>query len=181
MAETFDVSGRLAQGRPSVEAMSEYVWASHQVGFTDSDLTLHPAQVRDWYGTEEGMDLVVLQRDCASVDAAVRATREALAIQDDQAGVLAGAWQGAGAQAAQRFLHRHDAASAVVADALATAAAALRRTLEELWRAVDSKVETTIDVESDVGAAREQWLAAATTVTTGVGIGPPRPSSSTPR
>ena len=75
MAETFDVPGRLAQGRPSVESISEYVWAAHQVGFTDPDLTLHPGQAGDWYGTEDGMDLAVLQRDCAALDAAMRATR----------------------------------------------------------------------------------------------------------
>ncbi|MHA0285895.1 hypothetical protein ACXYX3_05515 [Mycobacterium sp. C3-094] len=169
MADTSDVPGRLAQGRPAVEAMSEYVWSAHQMGFTDPDLTLHPGQMRDWYGTEYGMDLVVLQRDCAALDAAVRATREALAIQEDQAGVVSGAWYGSGAQAARQFLHRHGVASASVAEALAGAAATLRRTVEQLWRAVDAKVETTVAIESEVGAAREQWLTAATTVTSGVG------------
>ncbi len=169
MAPTFDVPGRLAQGRPSVDAMSEYVWAAHQVGFTDPDLTLHPGQVRDWYGTEDGMDLAVLQRDCAAIDSAVRATRDALAVQEEQTGVLSGAWQGSGAQAARQFLHRHGVASAAVADALVAAAAALQRTLEQLWRAVDAKVETTVAIESEVGAAREQWRAAAATVSSGVG------------
>lgn len=165
----FDVAGRLAQGRPSVEALSEYVWAAHQVGFTDVDLTLHPGQVRDWYGAEDGMDLAVLERDCASLDAAVRATLDALAVQEEQTGVLTGAWQGVGAQAARQFLHRHGVASAAVADALTAAATALQRTLEQLWRAVDAKVDTTVDIESGVGAAREQWRAAAHTVTTGAG------------
>lgn len=169
MADTSDVPGRLAQGRPAVEAMSEYVWAAHQMGFTDPDLTLHPGQMRDWYGTEDGMDLVVLQRDCAALDAAVRATREALAVQEDQAGVVSGAWYGSGAQAARQFLHRHGVASASVAEALAGAAATLRRTVEQLWRAVDAKVETTVAIESEVGAAREQWRTAAATVTSGAG------------
>ncbi|OKH65874.1 hypothetical protein EB72_05900 [Mycobacterium sp. SWH-M1] len=165
----YDVPGRLGQGRPPVETMAEYVWAAHQVGFADPDLTLHPGQMRDWYGTEDGMDLVVLQRDCAAVDAAVRATREALTVHEDQAGMLSEAWQGSGAQAARQFLHRHGVAAAAVADALTAAAAALQRALEQLWRAVDSKVETTVAIEAEAGAAREQWLAAATTVTTGAG------------
>ncbi|WP_240430970.1 hypothetical protein [Mycobacterium kyogaense] len=165
----YDVSGRLGQGRPPVETMAAYVWAAHQVGFADPDLTLHPGQMRDWYGTEDGMDLVVLQRDCAAVDAAVRATREALTGHEDQAGMLSEAWQGSGAQAARQFLHRHGVAAAAVADALTAAAAALQRALEQLWRAVDSKVETTVAIEAEAGAAREQWLAAATTVTSGVG------------
>ena len=165
----YDVPGRLGQGRPPVETMAEYVWAAHQVGFADPDLTLHPGQMRDWYGTEDGMDLVVLQRDCAAVDAAVRATREALTVHEDQAGMLSEAWQGSGAQAARQFLHRHGVAAAAVAEALTAAAAALQRALEQLWRAVDSKVETTVAIEAEAGSAREQWLAAATTVTTGAG------------
>ncbi|MEW5813310.1 MAG: hypothetical protein AB1925_28130 [Actinomycetota bacterium] len=169
MAETFDVPGRLAQGRPAVEALSQYVWAAHQVGYADPDLTLHPGQVRDWYGTEDGMDLVALQRDCLSLDAAVRAAREALAIQERQGGALSHAWQGSGAQAARQFLHRHGTASAAVADALAAAAAALHRALEQLWRAVDTKVETTLGVEAEVGAARGQWQAAAETMISGAG------------
>ncbi|MBX7451982.1 hypothetical protein GR927_28675 [Mycolicibacterium sp. 3033] len=165
----FDVPGRLAQGRPSVEVMSEYVWAAHQVGFADADLTLHPGQLRDWYGTEDGMDLIVLQRDHALVDTAARAVREALAVQQDQAGMLSTAWQGPGAQAARQFLHRHGVASAAIADALTAAAAALQRALDQLWHAVDAKVETTIAIESEVGAAREQWRTAAATVTSGAG------------
>ncbi|TRW81667.1 hypothetical protein FK535_15010 [Mycolicibacterium sp. 018/SC-01/001] len=169
MADSVDVPGRLAQGLPAATTLSEYVWAAHQVGYVDPDLTLHPGQVRDWYGTEDGMDLAVLQRDCVALDAAARVTREAMAIQEDLAGTLSNAWRGSGAHAAWQFLSRHRVASAAVADALDAAAAALQRTLDQVWRAVDTKVDVTVGVDADVGAAREHWLAAATTVTSGAG------------
>ena len=63
------------------------------------DLTLHAAQVRDWYGSEDGLDLRALDADCAAFEAAVAATEDALALQDDQLGALSAAWQGRGADA----------------------------------------------------------------------------------
>ncbi|MCV7069882.1 hypothetical protein H7H73_04620, partial [Mycobacterium rufum] len=169
MVAPFDVPGRLAQGRAAVETVSQYVWASHQVGYQHPDLTVHAAQLRDWYGTEDGMNLSALQQDCAALDAAVRAADEAVAVQERQQDALSDAWQGAGAQASQDFLHRHGVASADVTQAVRTAAEALRRVGEQVWGAVDAKVDKVVAVEADVGAARADWLAASATVISGVG------------
>ena len=46
------------------------MWACHLLGFQDSDLTLHAAQVRDWYGSEDGIDLPALDADCEALRAA---------------------------------------------------------------------------------------------------------------
>ena len=169
MVAPFDVPGRLAQGRAAVDTVSQYVWASHQVGYQHPDLTVHAAQLRDWYGAEDGVNLSALQQDCAALDAAVRAADEALAVQERALSALSDAWQGAGARASRDFLHRHGVASADVARAVRTAAEALRRVGEQVWRAVDTKVDKVVAVEKDVGAARAEWLAASATVISGVG------------
>ena len=44
MAESLDVSARLAEGRPAVDNIGDYVWACHLLGYQNADLTLHPAQ-----------------------------------------------------------------------------------------------------------------------------------------
>jgi len=43
------------EGRPSSDR--DYVWACRQLGYQGSDLTVHPAQVRDWYAHDDGLDL----------------------------------------------------------------------------------------------------------------------------
>ncbi|MBI5341333.1 MAG: hypothetical protein HZB45_26930 [Mycolicibacterium rufum] len=169
MVAEFDVPGRLAQGRPAVDTVAQYVWASRQVGYQHPDLTLHVGQLRDWYDTEGGMNLTALQQDCAAFDAAVRAADEALAVQERQLAALPAAWQGVGAQASQDFLQRHGVAAAAVAAAVRTAADTLRRLSEQLWQAVDAKVDAVVAVEADVGAARADWLAASAAVISGVG------------
>ncbi|MGB7504322.1 MAG: hypothetical protein WA965_02665, partial [Mycobacterium sp.] len=72
MAEKFDVSARLADGMPAVDNLQRYVSACHRLGYQHPDLTLHDTQLRDWYGTEGGMDLAALQGDWAALDAAAR-------------------------------------------------------------------------------------------------------------
>ena len=67
MAEPLDVAARLAEGRPAVDNIGEYVWACHLVGYQNPDLTLHAAQVRDWYGSEDGLDLRALEADRAAL------------------------------------------------------------------------------------------------------------------
>ncbi|MGZ8803334.1 MAG: hypothetical protein ACXWZL_12190, partial [Mycobacterium sp.] len=111
MAQKFDVASRLAEGRTAVETLQNYVWACHQLGYQHPDLTLHAVQVRDWYGSEDGMDLAALHSDWLAVEAAASASQDALAVQDRQLSVLSTAWQGAGAQAARDFLRRHAEAS----------------------------------------------------------------------
>lgn len=169
MTENYDVASRLAQGRPAVDTVAQYVWASHQVGYHHQDLTTHPAQVRDWYGTEDGMDLGALQRGWSALDAATRAVDEALGVQDRQLAQLLAVWHGAGGQAAQDFLRRHGDASAVVAAAVRTAAEAVATLREDLWQAVSSKVDTAVAIEARAEGARAEWRAAAATVTTGAG------------
>ena len=73
MAEPLDVAARLAEGRPAVDNIGDYVWACHLLGYQNPDLTLHAAQVRDWYGSEDGLDLRVLDGDCAALQAAAAA------------------------------------------------------------------------------------------------------------
>ena len=74
MAEKLDATSRLAEGRPSVEVVQTYVSACHQLGYQNPDLTLHAAQVRDWYATEDGLDLPALNADCAALERVVTAT-----------------------------------------------------------------------------------------------------------
>jgi hypothetical protein len=166
MAEKFDVASRLAEGRPAVDDLAACVWACHLLGYTNPDLTLHAAQVRDWYSSEDGLDLRALDADCAALKSAVGAAEEALARQDEQLGALAGAWQGGGADASKAFLHRHGEASAAAAAAVRTAADALATLRDDLWRAVDGKVAAAVAVDA---RAPDEWLAAAHTVTTGGG------------
>ena len=169
MAEIGDVAQRLADGMPAVLTVQQYVAACAHVGYHHPDLTVHAAQLRDWYGSEDGMDLEALLNDCLVLEAAASAAGEALEVQDRQRAALPGIWQGAGAGASAEFLSRHSVASAAVAAALRTASQTLTGLREKLWNAVDSKVEVVIGIEDRVAATRAEWSAAAVTVTTGAG------------
>ncbi|MBE1547715.1 uncharacterized protein YukE [Mycobacterium sp. OAS707] len=164
MAEKLDVAARLAEGLPAVDNVQTCVWACQMLGYTNPDLTLHAAQVRDWYGSEDGLDLRALDADCAALEAAVAATEDALARQD--IGALSTAWQGDGADASTAFLRRHGQASEVAAAAVRTSADALADLRDNLWKTVDQKVAAAIDAD---GRAQDDWVAAARTVTTGAG------------
>jgi hypothetical protein len=166
MAEKFDVSSRLAEGRPAVDNIQTYVWACHVLGYTNPDLTQHASQVSDWYGSEDGLDLRALDADCAALEAAVAATEDALTRQDDQLGALSAAWQGRSADLSREFLHWHGEASAAAAAAVRTTADALATLRDNIWHTVDGKVAAAITTE---GRAPDEWLAAAQTVTTGAG------------
>lgn len=169
MAETYDVASRLAQGRSAVDNVSQYVWAAHLTGYQDPDLTLHAGQVRDWYGTEDGLDLTALGADCAALDEVARLADAAAARQDEQRTVLVGAWQGGGGEAVREFLRRHGEASAHVATAARTAADALTGLRDALWSALDAKVAAAQSIEERAAGHRAEWLAAAQSVTTGAG------------
>jgi hypothetical protein len=169
MAEKFDAASRLAEGIPSVDDIANYVLACHAIGYQHPDLTLHAAQVHDWYASEDGLDLRALDADCAALQAVVAATEEALARQHDQLAVMSAAWQGRGADASREFLRRHGEASALAAAAIRTAANALADLRDDLWRTVDGKVATVLAIDDRVQARRADWLAAAQTVTTGAG------------
>ena len=163
MAEKLDVASRLAEGRPAVEDIQTYVWACHVLGYANPDLTLHAAQVRDWYGSEDGLDLRALDADCAALKAAVAAAEDAVARQD--VGALSAAWQGDGADASRAFLRRHGEASAAAAAAVRTTADALATLRDNLWQTIDEKAAAVAVVDR----APDEWLAAAHTVTTAAG------------
>ena len=169
MVEKFDAPARLAEGRPPVEDLQRYVWACHLLGYQHPDLTVHGAQLRDWYGSEDGMDLGALHGDCLGLEAAVRSTQDALGVQDRQLSALEAEWQGAGADASRDFLRRHGEACAVGRGGGADGGRSTGALREELWRAVDAKVGAVVAVEDSAKADRADWLAAAETVTTGAG------------
>jgi hypothetical protein len=169
VAESLDVAARLADGCAAVDNIGEYVWGCHQVGYQNPDLTLHAAQVRDWYGSEDGLDLQALEADRAALDAAATATDSARRLQEEQLGALAAAWQGRGGDTSREFLIRHGEASTAASSAMRNAVHALAALRDELWHAVDDKVGAAMAIEERHQTERAEWLAAARTVTTGVG------------
>ncbi len=169
MSDRFDVAARMTEGRQAVEHTQTYVSACHALGYQQPDLTAHAAQVRDTYDAESGLDLKVLDDDCAALRAAVNATDEALSVQRAQLTELATGWRGSGADSAMRFLQRHCDNAASVASRVQSAAEVCATLRDNLWQAVDSKVATTVAVDERRAAERSSWLAAAHTVTTGAG------------
>lgn len=169
VAADYDVDARLAQGRPAVDDISEYVRACQQLGYHHPDLTQHPAQVRDWYSGEDGLQLDALAADAAALTALAAAADDALRRQADLLEALSSAWVGQGAGAAMDFLMRHHRAAAMVSAAVREAAEAITALRDDLWRAVDAKVRATLAVDSGIESQRAAWLAAARTVSTGAG------------
>ncbi|ASW91967.1 hypothetical protein [Mycobacterium marseillense] len=167
MADRLDVDARLAEGRVAVEHTQSYVQAGHALGYQHPDLTAHPAQIREWYASEDGLDLRALDRDCAELRAAGVVAAEALRMQRAQVAELAAAWAGPGGDAAVQLLQRHcDIADAVAAE-LRAAAQRCESLRDNLWHLVDSKVATAIAVDDRAQAQRPAWLAAAAAVTAG--------------
>ena len=169
MADRLDVAERLAEGRPAVEHTQSYVRACHALGYQHPDLTSHPTQLRDWYDSEEGLDLHALDRDCAELRAAGGAVMEALRVQRAQVAELAAAWTGPGGDSAVGFLQRHCDAGYTVAAEVRAAAQRCESLRDNLWYLVDSKVATAIAIDDRTLAQRPAWLAAAAAVTTGAG------------
>ena len=159
----------MGEGRPAVERTQTYVQACHELGYQQADLTAHPAQVWDWYDTEAGLDLRVLDDDCAELRAAANAIDEALWVQRAQVTELAAAWRGPGADSATRFLRRHSDAAAEVAAHVRAAAEGCAALRDDVWQAVDGKVAGTTAIDERRLADRSAWLAAAHTVTAGMG------------
>jgi hypothetical protein len=169
VAERLDVAERLAEGGPAVEHTQTYVRACHALGYQYPEMTSHPLRIREWYDSEEGLDLRALERDCTELRAAGAAVAEALRLQRAQLADLAAAWTGAGGESAVRFLERHcDAASAVAAEVRA-AAQRCESLRDNLWYLVDSKVAAAIAIDARTRAQQPAWLAAAAAVTSGVG------------
>jgi hypothetical protein len=171
MADRFDVSARLAEGRPAVQHTQTYVDACHQLGYQQPDLTAHASQVWDWYDTEAGLDLRVLDDDVGALRAAVNAIEEALWMQRTQVTELAAAWRGSGADTAMRFLQRHCDVAAEVAAHVGAAAERYAALRDGVWRAVDGKVANAVAIDERRTAERSTWLAACHSVTAGTGEG----------
>ena len=169
MAQRFDVAGRLAEGRPAVEHTQTYVQACHVLGYQHPDLTAHVAQVQDWYDTETGLDLRVLDDDSAAIRAAVNTIDEALWLQRGQLTEIAAAWTGSGADSATQFLQRHCDTAAEVAVHVRGAADSYAALRDSLWQVVDGKAATAAAIDDRRLGERPSWLAAAQTVTAGVG------------
>jgi hypothetical protein len=169
MAQRFDVAGRLAEGRPAVEHTQTYVQACHVLGYQHPDLTAHAAQVQDWYDTETGLDLRVLDDDSAAIRAAVNTIDEALWLQRGQLTEIAAAWTGSGADSATQFLQRHCDTAAEVAVHVRVAADSYAALRDSLWQVVDGKAATAAAIDDRRLGERPSWLAAAQTVTAGVG------------
>jgi hypothetical protein len=169
MSDRFDVSARVAEGRHAVEHTQAYVSACHALGYQQPDLTARASQVQDTYDAESGLDLKVLDDDCAALRAAVNAVEEALSVQRAQVSELATGWRGSGADSAMRFLQRHCDEAAAVTARVRSAAEVCATLRDNLWQAVDSKVATTVAIDERRAAERSAWLAAAHTITTGAG------------
>jgi hypothetical protein len=169
MSDRYDVPTRLAEGRPAVEHTQTYVRACQALGYQQPDLTARPSQVGDWYDTEAGLDLRVLDGDTAELRAAVTAIEEALWVQRTQVTELAAAWRGSGAESATRFLQRHCDLAAEVAAHVRAAAEHCATLRDDVWQSVDGKVATTVAIDERRAAERSTWLAAAHAVTAGAG------------
>lgn len=169
MGDRLDVAERLAEGRPAVEHTQTYVRACQTLGYEQSDMTSQPSQIRDWYGSEDGLDLHALDRDCAELRAAGAAVTEGLRIQRAQVAELTAAWTGPAGDAALAFLQRHCDEAGVLATEVRAAAQRCESLRDNLWFLLDSKVATAIAIDDRTQAQRPTWLAAAAAVTTGAG------------
>ncbi|HTX94912.1 MAG TPA: hypothetical protein VME67_08690 [Mycobacterium sp.] len=169
MADRLDVAERMSEGRLAVEHTESYVQACQVLGYRHCDLTACPTQIRDWYDSEDGLDLRVLDRDCAELRAAGAAVMEALWVQRAQVAELLAAWTGPGAEAAVRLLERHCDAGNTVATELRAAAQRCESLRDNLWYLVDAKVATAIAVDDRTQVQRQTWLAAAATVKSAAG------------
>lgn len=139
VADRLNVAERLAEGRPAAEHTQSYVRACHLVGYQHPDLTAYPAQIHDWYGSEDGLDLHALDADCAQLRAAASVLMEALRMERSQVAVLAAAWTGSGADAAVHFVQRHCETGNSVVTEVRAAAQRCESLRDNLWQLVDSK------------------------------------------
>ncbi|OPX09511.1 hypothetical protein [Mycobacterium sp. AT1] len=169
MANQFDVAARLADGRPAVGDVEEYVAACRRLGYQHPDLTTHAAQVRDWYSGDDGLDLRALDSDHGALAAAASAAEDAARMQADLMTDLDAAWSGRGAMAAREFLWGSCQSATAVSAAVRAAAGAVATLRDALWQAVDAKVLATEAVDGTQQPRRTEWMTAATTVKTGVG------------
>lgn len=164
---TLDVSARLAEGRGSATNTQIYVSACHALGYQYPDLTAHGAQILEWYGGEDGLDLHVLGADCAALRAASAAADEAVRVTRDGMTALAVEWHGESGSAAVDFIERQGANGIAVAGALRAAADICEVLRDCLWRRVDEKAAAAVSIDDRRAGERPAWLAAAGALTSG--------------
>ncbi|BBY65169.1 hypothetical protein [Mycolicibacterium helvum] len=164
---TVNVAAQLATGRASVSNTQAYVSACHAVGYQHPDLTAYAAQILEWYGGEDGLDLRTLDADCAVLRAASAAADEALRVARDGGATISAAWQGESGSVADDFIERHNAAGTAVTQALHAAAGACEVLRDNLGRLVDEKVSAAVSIDDRRAGERPVWLAAAAAVTGG--------------
>ncbi|WP_431239011.1 hypothetical protein ACQ86B_04335 [Mycolicibacterium aichiense] len=161
---TLDVASRLAVGQSSVANTAAYVAACHAVGYQHPDLTAHAAQIFEWYGGDDGLDLAVLDADCLALRAASAAADQAVRVSRDGLAAMAVAWDGESGSAAGEFIRRHCAAGAAAADSLRAAAQSCEALRDRLSRAVEDKVGAVVSIDDRRAGERPAWLAATATV-----------------
>ncbi|MFN8032259.1 MAG: hypothetical protein U0Q47_03050 [Mycobacterium sp.] len=164
---TYDIAALLDRGRASVSNTQTYVAACRTLGYRQPDLTAHGAQVVQWYGAEDGMDLAVLDADCGRLRAAVGAAEEALEAQRTAAGMLEAGWTGGSGSAATNFVDRHCGSGAAVVTLLRTAADVCAALRDALWPLMGDKVHAAVAIDDRRAEVRPAWLAAAQTVMSG--------------
>lgn len=163
MAAAFDVAGRLSEGDGAVTILDEYVTACQVLGLPS------PGPLAQLYYAESGLNLDALAADARSLDAAVVVAQDALRLQGNGYRELTAQWSGTGGDAAGGFLRTLTVAAEDVVAHLQRSAQALTTLRDELWRAVDAKVDAVLRADAAAGEHRDQWSAAARAVLAGAG------------
>lgn len=163
MAAAFDVAGRLSEGERALMVLGEYVSACQVLGLPS------PWPLVELYRAESGLDLDALSADARSLDAAVVVAQDALRLQGNGYRQLTAQWSGTGGDAAGGFLRSLTVAAEDVVMHLQRSAQALATLRDELWRAVDAKVDAVLRTEERAAGHRDQWSAASHAVLAGAG------------
>lgn len=163
MAAAFDVAGRLSEGDRALTVLDEYVAACRVLGLAS------PGPLTELYRAESGLDLDALAADARSLDAAVVVAQDASRLQGNGYRELTAQWSGTGGDAAGGFLRSLTVAAEDVVTHLQRSAQALTTLRDELWRAVDAKVDAVLRTEARAAGHRDQWSAASRAVLAGAG------------
>lgn len=164
---TFDVANRLADAHGAIGNTQTLVSACASVGYQHPDLTSHGAQIAEWFGSDDGLDLGVLDADCERLRAALTMAEEALRLEDAAAQGLNSAWSGASGSAAAEFVASHRRTAFALVELVRSAADGCASLRDTLWRIVDTKVAAAITIDDRRAGERTAWLAAARAVMTG--------------
>lgn len=162
MAADYDVGARIAEGRPVVGEVAEYVLACQLLGHRYDGLS--PLTVDELYLAEDGMRLATLAADAEALTRLAEAADELVQRQLGLNTATASAWEGAGAVATREFLARQHRNAQTCAARVRLAADTLVKLRTALWEAVDAKVTATLDFIVPHEAQRAAWLGAARTV-----------------